>query len=116
MASGAVTTSVAHDQNVDAAVQAVAANKDAWRNRSVADKLADLITLRDRLDAESAAWATTSGRIRGIKPGGATPHMEAVGWLPGVAMLGSTVNALIRTYRQRAGGGPLLRRGAANAR
>lgn len=98
----------AEDQ-VASVVEAVAARRQAWVDRSVRAKLDDLLTLTNALTDEGPAWAQASCRIRGVDIGGETPHMEAIAWLPGVAMLGTSLNALIRSYRRRADTGSWAR-------
>lgn len=105
MAAGAASATTTQKSDVDSVVDAVSSRRDAWRQRSAGDKLSDLVALRDALELHGAQWAAASARVRGGKPDGSTPRLDAAGWLPSVVILGSVLNGLIRTYRGRASGG-----------
>jgi len=83
-------------------IDGLASRRHPWADRGVRDKLRDLEGLRDALEREGPAWARASCLVRGVEPGGPTPHLEAAAWLSGVGMLGAHLGVLIRSYRHRA--------------
>eukprot|EP00294_Goniomonas_avonlea_P001322 CAMPEP_0114555964 /NCGR_PEP_ID=MMETSP0114-20121206/9027_1 /TAXON_ID=31324 /ORGANISM="Goniomonas sp, Strain m" /LENGTH=548 /DNA_ID=CAMNT_0001741119 /DNA_START=17 /DNA_END=1663 /DNA_ORIENTATION=+ len=84
--------------SVDIGVTRVAANKDAWRQVPAAEKLALLRQVLALAELHAEEWGLASNSVRGIKPNGASPHLEGLGFIMAGGITGAYINALIDTY------------------
>ena len=104
----------ANHTDLDAAVAAVQARKDAWARLPMATKIGYLAAMRDRTAACAADWVAMAARAKGLRPDSPLAGEE---WLSGPWAVLHALNRLIDTLRAiERHGAPQLPRGAVRVR
>ncbi|MCA9533277.1 MAG: aldehyde dehydrogenase family protein [Myxococcales bacterium] len=79
---------------MDAAVNAIAAQKDKWVGLSIAERVKLLDVLMDRTLSEAERWAAAGLKAKGISPSSPTAGEE---WLAGPAVMARNIRLLKRS-------------------
>lgn len=100
MAQAAKTKKLTEYPALDAAVAELKGTKDSWARTSIAERIAILMEIKDRLLEVSQGWAETAARKKLIPAGSPLAGEE---WISGPYAVMSACNGLLETLSQMEG-------------